>query len=219
MKKTLLLATLLATFAANYAFAQATVSGSSGSIDVSTGPLFYDATISLTTTANQPPDITALNLLLRTPNGPNSGAGIFNVRFLEAISPFTTSVGTGATSTFAQAGTGPNSGFTLSTPITNDLGAAASSPIDNSAGNMNLGVVVLRFTLLDPAAFGTYSFSATLGGINNSEGSFVNGSTGSADVTGAPNFNITVVPEPSTWALIAVGGAALGMQMFRRRKA
>ena len=219
MKKTLLLLSVIASLASHQMSAQTiSVTGSSGTIDPSTTS-FFDATISLSVSSNVG-DVTALNLLLATPtSGATSGAPYFTVQYLQGSTSFPTRVGSGAVSMFdTPTGSGPNAGFTVSTP-SNDLGSSGpglTSPFSNVA------VDILRFTIDPNTPAGTYEFRATLGFPTDFNGSFINIAGGNPDtlsVNDAPIFTVTVVPEPSTWALIAVGGmASVGMTIFRRRK-
>ena len=225
MKKTLLLLSAIVSLLAYQASAQTiSVTGSSGSIDLTSGgPFTFDSTITLTTSGPPPSNIQTVNLQLRTPgSGPDSGASLFTVQIVQIISPFTTANGPSTPATFTRPGEGPNTGFLLSN--TEDLGAnmPAANAVDNSSGVMSLGVVVLRFSLIDPNAtpLGEYRFSATLGDYVDDFGTTVQGTDSvHHSLTANPEFTVAVVPEPSTWALIAVGGmASFGITMLRRRK-
>ncbi len=224
MKKKLLLLIAVVGLAAYPAVAQTiTVEGSSATVQP--GDVF-NVSISLSVSGlpacanGNPCNVSALNLLLGTPStGANSGVGFFTVQFDSGSPDFPTRIGTGAVSTFDTAGSGPNSGFTVTTP-TNDLGASGPG---RPAPFANVTAVFLQFTVAGNTPEGVYNFRATLG--DSSDDSFINvnnpaqNQSDSFDVNNAPIFTVTVVPEPSTWALMAtVGVGAFAWRALRARQ-
>jgi hypothetical protein len=199
------------------------VTGTSGNI---TAGGTFDSTITLSISgANSINNVESLNMLLGTPSsGINSGAGLFTVFVNSLVSPFdnkNSGSASGNQSSFATAGDANNLGNSISTTSL-DLGANASAPITvASTGTTNIGVDVLRFTASPSILPGTYNFFITSGGVaDTAQGSWIRNSAGTPfNPTAEPVFTITVVPEPSTWALIAFGGAGVfALQVLRLRR-
>lgn len=221
MKKLVL--TLILAASASAAFGQ-TISATGTSGQINPGGTF-DSTITLTIQgANSIGSVQSLNLLLATPStGIHSGAGLFTVFVQSLTSPFdnkNSGSASGNQSSFATAGDAANSGNTVSTTSL-DLGANTSTPVSvASSGTTNIQVDLLRFTAAANVAPGTYNFFATSGGSADAQGTFIG--TGSQQLIGtnsAPVFTLTVVPEPSTWLLMVVGGlGVLGFQFLRARR-
>jgi hypothetical protein len=225
MKKSLLILGLAILFGYQ-ASAQTITVSSPDSPTVSPGAVF-NVTIQLSVVGTLPSNVTALNLLLATPgSGANSGVGFFTVKFGSGSADFPTSVGNGTTvSNFNTAGTGANAGFNVST-LTNDLGANAGGGAGRTAPFSNVTVDLVQFTVLPGTPVGTYTFRAALTGTVANERTFINdaGNDGPApggtyNITSAPTFTITVVPEPSTWAFLSLGTfACVGLVMLRRQR-
>lgn len=221
MKKALL--TIAISLIGSYAFSQTiAVNGTSGTI---TPGGTFDTTISLSITGNNSiGNVESLNLLLGTPStGIHSGAGLFSVYVNGLVSPFNNTTGasnSGNQSTFATAGDAANSGNTISTPTTLDLGANTTSPVSvASTGTTAFNVETLRFTASNAIAPGVYNFFATSGGAADSQGTFIdNSSNATFGVNSTPVFTLTVVPEPATCSLLAFGGVGtLALQFLRAR--
>ena len=224
MKRTLLILSLAVAFLGQ-AFAQAqTITVSSPDSPVVSPGAVFNVTIQLSVSSALPSSVTALNLLLATPsNGANSGVNFFTVKFGSGSATFPTSTGNGTTvSNFNTAGTGSNAGFNVST-VTNDLGANAGGGAGAGTGPFsNITVDLLQFTVAPNTPVGTYTFRATLG---TTERTFINDAGndgpnpgGTYNITSAPTFTITVVPEPSTWAFLTQGTfACVGLVHLRRQ--
>ena len=225
MKRTLLILSLAAAFIGQASTQAQTITVSSpDSPTVNPGDVF-NVTIQLSVSAALPTSVTALNLLLATPSsGANSGVDFFTVKFGSGSATFPTSTGNGTTvSNFNTAGTGSNTGFNVST-VSNDLGANAGGGAGAGTGPFsNVTVDLLQFTVAPGTPDGTYTFRATPG---TTERTFINDAGndgtnpgGTYNITSAPTFTITVVPEPSTWAFLTLGtfGCA-GLVMLRRQR-
>ncbi len=108
----------------------------------------------------------------------------------------------------------------------NDLGANAGGGAGAGTGPFsNITVDILQFTVAAGTPTGTYNFRAALTGTGN-ERRFINDANndgpntgGTYNITSAPTFTITVVPEPSTWAFLTLGTfACVGIVMLRRQR-
>jgi hypothetical protein len=222
MRKSTLILALLIGLMTSRAFATVTVTGTSGNVDLSSTNVF-NTTISLAISGPPPANVESLNLLLMTPtSGVHSGVPYFTVYVNSLVSPFSaknSASDSSNTSSFTTAGTGPNAGFTV-TPSSLDLGANTGAPVTIPAGGATFGVDTLTFTLAPNTPAGVYNFSATLGGFADANGSWVDDSANTTfDVSNAPTFTITVVPEPGTWSLVCLGGVAFfGLNVLRRRR-
>lgn len=218
MKKTLLVLVVASAFAYHASAQTYTVTGtpSSQTVNLASTNLF-NVTIQLSTSGTPPTNLVSVNLLLETLN---ANASFFTVQFLNGSASFPTANNPGGPASFNTASTS-HAGFTDSNP-TVDLGAnvGGGAPVSNAGGVTNLSVDTLRFTIAPGTPNGTYSFNATLGFPSDPNGSFLDGSDNVArGITAAPQFSITVVPEPSTWSMLALGGlAAVGFQLRRTRR-
>ena len=92
-----------------------------------------------------------------------------------------------------------------------DSGSSQATPFSN------LALETLTLSVGTAVPLGTYTFSTTTSANSGGFYSRVSDTGGNVyEITGAGTFAITVVPEPSTWALGLLGGAA-GMIAMRRR--
>ena len=106
---------------------------------------------------------------------------------------------------------------------TSNMGFSANDPLQSSqiidTPVVNLLVGTYTFSIDPSVANGTYSFQTTLQATSPTKYSSVSDSNGTTfPANNSATFDVTVVPEPTTWSLIALGGlVAAGMTMRRRR--
>lgn len=217
MKKILLTLSMAAALALP-AYATSTISGTPSSQIVNLASTnVFNVTIQLTTSGPPPTDLVSVNLLLETLT---ANASYFTAQFASGSASFPTANNPGGPASFNTASTS-HSGYTDSNPSF-DLGAniGGGSPVSNSAGVTNLAVDTVKFTIAPNTPNGTYFFAATLGFPGDPNGTFIEGSDNIArGLTSASQFSITVVPEPSTWAMLILGGlGVVGLQSLRARR-
>lgn len=93
-----------------------------------------------------------------------------------------------------------------------DLGALSENPM----GNGNYFIATITLSIAANATPGTYTIqSVTTGGRT----AVFNDSNGDTSPIMPGSLTITVVPEPSTYALLAFGAIGAGVVVYRRRRA
>ena len=92
-----------------------------------------------------------------------------------------------------------------------DLGGLA----DNPMGDGTYFVATITLSIAGNAAPGSYTFQTVTSG--GRQGVF-NDSEGDTSPIQPGSITVTVVPEPSTYALLAVGAICAGTVVYRRRR-
>jgi hypothetical protein len=208
MKKTLLISSVALCLLAQAALAQSPYTFSISPFTQTVSGGTFQVTLSLTDSSN-----TAANnafqfdLYIATAA---ANSGLFSI---------TSAVGQGVW-------TAGGPGAVFPDTLNSTAGGNASFVINNS--NMGFGatsaqtgpftqpVEVINFSYT--AAPGTYSFSTTTSLNAGTFFSDVSNSVGGVQEANPGTFSITVVPEPSTWAMSVLGVGVIGYAMLRRRR-
>jgi PEP-CTERM motif len=175
-----------------------------GSQNVNPGGIF-NVNISLTGTT-PPASIAAYDLYLVTAA---VNSGLFTITSSTPTGPFNA--------------LGPNlgSGDPLSTAagagfVRNNLDLGYSGTAQSPPYSISFQTV--GFAVSNSIAPGTYTFFTSTVANSGNFYSDVSDANGVIYSVGQGSFQITVVPEPSTWALAAVGLSIVGFMMFRRSR-
>jgi hypothetical protein len=162
-------------------------------------------------TGGNMPDVAGLTYFLQQTTG---STAFFTITARDITgSQFSDSI-TSAAQVAPQAMTDTNPSF--SNP--RDLGALYSPPAPPAPQGLPSGMYFIANITLQIAANatpGSYTIQSTTTG---GKRSIVNDSSGFGTFPISPgSIMVTVIPEPSTYALIAFGGIALGVVAYRRR--
>ena len=224
MKKLILILNMAGCLVAYQAFGQTTIGVSGTNEVVSLGTTSVSDPLTLTINGtNTIGTVESVNMLLRTGStGGSNGASFFTIGSVTPTSPYTLTNSNPSNVAFNTAGDAANSGTTVSTP-TSDLGSnapAGSAPSVASSGTTTIPFENINFSLAPNTPAGVYSFSVTLGGLSDSQGSWIdNTNSATFDINSAPTFTITVVPEPATLSLLGLSGlGSFGLTVLRARR-
>jgi hypothetical protein len=221
MKKAILVLSASLLLSASWAMADITLSFDDHSGTANAGTYAPGATftfdIMLSITSQPPNNVAGFSLWFETAA---ANTGLFSITALPSHtgSPFTQV--TGDSGDFPAALTTANSthaGFAQNAAVT-DLGATSSS---NQITPGTYFLETISFTISGAIAPGTYTLMNTSASTGQPLGkrSVVNdGSFNTFDI-GSSTYTITIVPEPATWSLVALGGfIATGLTFLRRKR-
>lgn len=214
MIKPLLATVCAALLVAHSALGQITLtaSPSAQTIDVTSNNLF-NVTISI---SGAPADMIGFDLWLET-IAANSGYFSIVGATPAAGSPFDFPSGSGVYPDVINTGNSVRSGFAQNAA---SQGFTSSAPTTYNGPLVTLELAVNAGT---PADGTTYNFSTTQFGTSGNKGSSVStfdgNNTGTQFVDNPATFSVTVVPEPATWSLLALGAiGAFGVRYAKRQR-
>jgi len=214
MKKTFLILCSLADLT-SAAFAQVTMTAAPSSQTVAAGGTF-NVQISLSVTGTTPANVAGFNLWIETVA---ANSGFFAVSgAVSNVSGWNTPAGaTSFPETLTSTGS-THAGFAQNT---HSLGFVDTSGGANAHATPFSGLLLetLSFSIAGNTPNGTYNFNST-SATSDPRTSSVNDSVGASfDVNTPATFSVTIVPEPSTWAMMVVGGIVLfGLTSLRMRR-
>lgn len=96
-----------------------------------------------------------------------------------------------------------------------DLGSTVDNPANQSVAPGTYFVANITLQLGASAPVGTYTLRSTVSGEHQS---VVTDTSFGDNPLPAATYSVTVVPEPSTWALIAIGSILVGVHAVRRKR-
>lgn len=209
MKKTFLILAGAACVLAQSALAQITLTAS----PMMQGPINSNGTFNvefrLNVTGGTPANVQAFDLLIETLS---ANSGFFSLLSSTPTAPVS---GPSGVPQYPDALTSANSSRAGFAQNQFSQGYTFQSPQSTS----NFLLTTLAFQV-NGAPNGTYDFLSTSQNTSGGRGSSINNSGGTTFFVNNPaQFSVTVVPEPATWSMIALGGvAAFGLNRFRAKR-
>lgn len=212
MKKTLLqslFALALTGFATTAALAQTGTSGTTFTATPSTQNVAQGGNFNISFTlngTNPPANITAFDLYIVTAS---ANSGFFTITSSTPTGPFN-AFGPNIPPTGDPLSVAAASGF-----VRNNVDLGYSGPAQNPPYSISISTLNIK---LNNAPQGTYTFfTSTLANAGQFY-SDVADTNGGVYTVGQGSFQITVIPEPSTWALALLGLGVVGLARLRTRR-